>query len=147
MKTKGTLLLSGAILAVDQLTKHWLGGVSMLLIPGMLSLSPVRNTGASFGLFIGYTPLLTGVSTALAALLAAHIVLKQPRGMESAGLGLMLGGAVGNLADRMFRGYVVDFIRLDFISFPVFNLADMALTVGALTLAAAWLMPGRRQAS
>ena len=144
MKTKGTLLLSGAILAVDQLTKHWLGGVSMLLIPGMLSLSPVRNTGASFGLFVGCMPLLLATSVILAVLLVAHIVLKQPRRMEAIGFGLMLGGAVGNLADRMFRGYVVDFIRLDFISFPVFNLADIALTVGALTLAAAWLMPGRR---
>ena len=112
------------------------------VIPGVLTFTYTENPGASFSLFQG-----SGSVLALAAVIAIAITIGaivRPRpAAEIVGFGLITGGALGNLADRIFRGpgwfdgHVVDWIQ--FPHFPVFNLADTAITIGvAVLLIVAW---------
>lgn len=133
-----SLVVAGAIVVADQLTKWWvvstLPGKPITLIDGFLDLRYVLNSGASFSM-------LQGAGSILALLVIAIIVFmvlmarKLESTPEAVALGLVLGGAVGNLLDRVFRGdgwfdgAVVDFV--DFSFFPAFNVADSAITVGA----------------
>ncbi|NLO74021.1 MAG: signal peptidase II [candidate division WS1 bacterium] len=122
-------------------------GESRPLLGSVLSLTRQSNPGAAFGLFSGAGVVLTAVGAALVALLLIW-------GLRSAGkdaeflwpVALLLGGALGNLIDRLFRGRVVDYLDLHF--WPVFNLADVALTVGVFWFALRLLLSpeGRGQA-
>ena len=100
-------------------------------LPGILSWAFVKNTGAAFGILSGnwLLPLLTA---ALVAGLLAYL-LRHPEAQRlfRAGLWLIVGGGLGNLYDRIAYGYVVDFIRLDFVRFAVFNAADVFICAGA----------------
>ena len=100
------------------------------LIPGVLGLRPVRNTGMAFSLFSG-KPWLLGILS-LCIIAGAFFFLRgrELNGMTRTGLMMMLGGAVGNLVDRLFLGYVPDMIELLFVRFAVFNLADVCLVAG-----------------
>jgi signal peptidase II len=113
------------------------------LLGGLIYLSLVRNAGAAFGMATGMTAIL-----AVGAIVVAGAIIRLAPRLRSrpwaVGLGLVLGGALGNLMDRLFRspgflrGQVIDFISVfgpGGKHFPVFNLADSALTVGAITLA------------
>ena len=102
----------------------------MPLIPGVLGLYPTRNTGMAFSLLSG-APWLLGALT-LAVIAAAFFLLrgKDLSLLTRIGLMMMLGGAVGNLADRLFLGYVPDMLELLFVRFAIFNLADACLVVG-----------------
>ena len=105
----------------------------MPLIPGVLGLSYVENTGAAFSMGEGFGAafvLLALVVTvgAVAYLLRAEAVSK----LEVIGLALVVGGAIGNAVDRAVFGYVVDFIATEFMEFPVFNVADIGITCGVV---------------
>ena len=128
-------LIAGAIVLLDQISKHLLKNANRVLLPGLLRLSGTRNTGAAFSLFAGKPWLISllTVSTALAVLV--YIILARPRGLTGLGLALVLGGALGNLIDRLFLGYVIDFIELNFIRFPIFNIADIAVVSGSILTA------------
>jgi signal peptidase II len=134
------LVVGAAVVAVvvlvDQLTKWWaltrLASGPIHLI-GTLDLALSRNTGASFSLFQGKAFLLVPVAVVLVAVLGV-MVWRAPTTGRAAILGLIIGGALGNLCDRLFRsdhGAVVDFIALHF--WPTFNVAD-ACVVGCLLL-------------
>lgn len=117
----------GKLLALDILAPRGAQGA----IPGMLSWSFVKNTGAAFGILSGSwaLPLLT-----MALLIALLIALLRGPDMDRllrVGLWFIIGGGLGNLYDRLAYGYVIDFIRLDFIDFPVFNPADVFVCLGA----------------
>ncbi|MDX1691223.1 MAG: signal peptidase II [Acidimicrobiia bacterium] len=132
------LVAAGAVLVVDQLTKWWvvatLPGDPIVLVDGVLQLRYVRNTGAAFGILEGAGSIIALVAVATGVLIVAA-VRRDPGRWESLALGLVGGGAMGNLVDRVFRGdglldgAVVDWFDLDF--FPAFNVADSAITVGA----------------
>ncbi len=102
----------------------------LVLVPGVLGLYPVRNTGAAFSLLSG-VPWLTALLGVL-AVAGAFLFLrgKTLRGMTAAGLMLMLGGAAGNMADRILAGSVPDMFELLFVRFAVFNVADACLVAG-----------------
>jgi signal peptidase II len=131
--------VAGGIVLADQLTKWWalqaLSDGPIVLIDGFLQFRLVRNAGAAFGMLKG-----AGSIIALAALAAALIIVLITRTLdgrpEAVAMGLVLGGAVGNLLDRVFRGpgfldgKVVDFVDFDF--FATFNVADSAITIGAI---------------
>lgn len=142
------MLLAAAVILADQATKYWVrlsvpSGASEPIIPGILHLTHVENTGAAFGLFQGYTPILAAITAAL--LLAAFFFrerLKQEKPLFHVGCALGLSGAVGNLIDRLLLGRVTDFIDLRF--WPVFNVADISITAGALLLAWAILTGPKR---
>ena len=128
------------VIAVDQLTKTWAvreladGPVALF---GDVAFRLSHNRGGAFSLFQGFTPLLAVLAIALAVVLVR--ALQRTRDpLVLIALALILGGAIGNLLDRLFRspsflrGEVVDFV--DVGRFPVFNIADSAITVGAILL-------------
>ena len=135
-----SFLTALAVAALDQLSKAWLGEVSAPLIPGILKLTPVRNTGAAFGLFGQGTPWLALLSGAVILFIWLYQWKGKPAGLFNLGLSILAGGALGNLIDRVLLGYVVDFLALEFVSFPVFNLADVAVTCGCLLCLVAVLL-------
>ncbi len=144
------LLTSIVIFALDLASKaaavSLLGPVgefdSIVLIPNLLDLNYVENTGVAFGLLRDLDSsarLLLLAGTALIASVAIVWYLwRLPEGMRSAkwALAIVLGGILGNSYDRITKGYVVDFIDLHLFAYhwPTFNLADAAITAGALLL-------------
>lgn len=139
------LALAAFVVAVDQLTKTWALHHAQGLhhVVGPLFFRLDFNVGAAFSLGTGITPVLEVVAAVLVAVLVVvsrRISRAAPVAM-SIGIGLLLGGAVGNLSDRLFRhvpgapGAVVDFIDIARIGhhdwWPIFNVADSAITVGA----------------
>lgn len=139
--------LAGTIVLLDQATKAIVRATlplhdSVELVPGFLSFTHVRNTGAAFGLLNGLDfPFKTAVMSlvALTALVAIGIYAVKtsiPQPLAQLGLALVIGGAVGNLIDRVTAGYVVDFIDVYWRGwhFWAFNVADAGITVGASLL-------------
>lgn len=141
-------LLAGvtlATLAADQATKlaavHWLAdGASRPVAGSWLRLTLARNPGGAFGLLPQSTVYLIAASAVIAVvlLLYARTALAHSRLLTTA-LALLLGGALGNLVDRVRLGHVVDFI--DLRVWPVFNIADIAITVGVALIILAALLP------
>lgn len=135
----------GVIVLADQITKamvrQWLPpGESHALIPGFLDLTHVHNTGAAFGLLnavdFPYKPLvMIGIAAlALVAIAAYATQLGFHERIARYGLALILGGAFGNLIDRAVAGFVVDFVDVYWgtTHFWAFNVADAAITIGAI---------------
>jgi len=136
------------VVLADQLTKWW--AVDRLAsgpvhVVWRLDLALSINTGSAFSQFRGATPLLVVIALALVAVLCA-LIWRAPTLGRAVVLGLILGGALGNLADRFFRGThggVVDFVEFHF--WPTFNVADACITVGCVLLAVSLLRgPARR---
>jgi signal peptidase II len=127
------------ILLLDQLTKiivvkNLALNQSIPVIKGVFNISLVYNRGAAFGLLKNQLPLFIATAVLSIILIVRALNSKKQRlnRLYSVSLCLILAGAVGNLIDRMFFGYVIDF--LDFHVWPVFNVADSAITVGAIIL-------------
>ncbi|MFH0985749.1 MAG: signal peptidase II [Candidatus Omnitrophota bacterium] len=127
--------LAGFVVLIDQLSKFFAlrclsPQSSVSLIPNVLDLTLVRNSGAAFGLFSDYAPALFTVITASLVVLfwAANRSHHEASKVDRWALSLILGGAVGNWIDRLRFGTVIDFI--DFRIWPVFNIADTAITIG-----------------
>jgi len=118
----------GKVLALEYLA----GRGAARVLPGLLSWCYVENRGMAFGLASGSGVILILLTAALMAGLLIYL-LCHPRdpALMRAGFWLVLGGGLGNLYDRVVYGFVVDFIRLDFIDFPVFNPADVCVCAGA----------------
>ena len=137
-----------AVLVVDQLTKAWLvasvaPGDVIEVIGDYVRLVFSRNSGALFGLFRDNAALFGLVSLVVVGLIIGyHAKVGQSRYLSIA-LGLLLGGAIGNLADRLRLGYVVDFVDLGIgdLRFFTFNVGDSAITLAILMLIAAAIVP------
>ncbi len=127
------------VLVVDLLTKHFLFSIEYKnLIPHVISIqSNGGNTGAAWGMFGGKTIGLAIFSIVLiVGIFVLDFIFKQNGFLYNLSIGFILGGALGNLFDRLYFKYVRDFIFLDFWpSFPNFNLADSFLCIGAVLLA------------
>ena len=137
--------LSAAIVAADQLTKWLVLGYFENRYPrveltGFFNLVLVFNKGAAFSLFAqapGWqTPLLAAFALAASVIVSVLIVRNPGRGLLCLGLALILGGALGNLIDRVRFGHVVDFLDFHALGWhwPAFNVADSAISVGAVIL-------------
>ena len=127
-------LIALVLLVADQLSKlavanRFVPGQSVPVIPGVLQVTYVQNTGMAFGLLQGFPHLFAVLALVVAAWIIIELVRshRMDRLMEI-GMALILGGATGNLIDRVRLGYVIDF--LDLRVWPVFNLADSAITIG-----------------
>lgn len=130
--------VAAAVLVIDQITKylvvsHFNLYESISLIPGVLNLTYIHNRGAAFGIFQNQTlpfVIITLVALALGVWVLYKRYFDHPL-MDWAIL-LILSGGLGNLIDRVFRhGNVVDFLETAFMQFPVFNIADCAVVIGA----------------
>ncbi|MBI4226912.1 MAG: signal peptidase II [Candidatus Omnitrophica bacterium] len=133
--------LALVVAGLDQATKWWAlralpPGESLPVVPGVLHLTLMRNPGVAFGLFARQGGLVVGVALLLVTILVFSARGRPAAGPRPWGMGLILGGAVGNLVDRLRFGAVTDF--LDFRVWPVFNVADSSITIGALLIAWAW---------
>ena len=135
--------ICAAVVVLDQLTKYWIvqvlhfGPGSSLTLFGPIRLTFVYNQGISFGLLqsngLGRW-LLAGFST-VAAILLGVWATRTAKPWLSLGIGLVMGGAIGNLVDRALTGRVVDFVDATALMFPwVFNVADAAISIGFVLL-------------
>ena len=142
-------LISGLTLAADQLTKlaitaAFQPGQSLPLLAPILHLTYVQNTGAAFGLFKGQQALFVLLSLLVIGAIIWELAAKRVHAASTLwGSGLVLGGAVGNLIDRLRLGYVIDFI--DLRVWPVFNVGDSAITIGVCLLVWQSLRPRRER--
>lgn len=151
------LLAAFVALLLDQLSKIYVRarfpeGASADLVPGWIHLEHVHNHGAAWGVLSGQKWLLIAFTLVVMTLvgMSAREVVARGR-VAAVGFGLILGGALGNLVDRVALGYVTDFFDLDtpvewLRTFPVFNVADSALTVGVILMLLS-LARSRRKAS
>lgn len=132
------LAVAGLVLAADQATKFLVRDLmqpdqTIPLIDGILRLTFVRNTGAAFGVFSHGRPVfIVATLIAIVMILVYHFKTKEPNVWFNLALGMELGGACGNLVDRVFQGWVTDFIHV--LRFAVFNMADAAISVGVALL-------------
>jgi signal peptidase II len=141
------------VVAADQGAKAWIVGMNLGIgggpdVPGPLRITLVENPGISYGLFQSGADWTRWLFTAfaLAVTVALAVWARRAERLPAAlGLGLIMGGALGNVADRVFRGAVVDFIDARALGFPwIFNVADSAITVGIMLLIADSLIAPRR---
>jgi len=135
------LLIALAVFLADQYTKAL--AVSNLLegtvpvIKDVLHLTYVENTGVAFGMFSEGNTVFAVVTIAALLAILLYFAVKKPEGiLEKIGGAFIIGGAAGNLADRLLRGFVVDFIDFRIINYPVFNVADCFIVAGAIIFCA-----------
>ena len=134
------IVVAALLVVLDQVVKFLVRttmvlGDSMVLIPDVLGITYVQNTGAAFSSFPNATMVLAGISLLVSLLLILAILLRgvrHPFGRFT--LMLLLAGAVGNLIDRAVMGYVTDMVQVLFVKFAVFNLADVFVVTGAILL-------------
>lgn len=138
------MLLSGIItlitILIDQISKFLVSTTfsaetQITVIPKVLRLIYVKNTGAAFSIFSEHVEFLGIISALFSVLIIIYAIKTKPEHLiHKLSISLILGGAIGNGIDRIVRGYVIDFIETVFIEFPVFNIADIAITTGAALL-------------
>ena len=121
-------------------------GQVQTVLPGLLSWAYTRNRGVAFGLLSGAAALPLLTLLLIAALLIWMLRHPEAGSLLRSGLWLIVGGGLGNLYDRLAYGCVIDFIRLDFINFAIFNPADVFVCAGAVLVAIAVLAEDRRKA-
>lgn len=144
-------IIALAVIVIDQFTKYLVKenmtvGQSIPLIPDVFHLLSHRNVGAAFGILPNQRWLFVVITIAVVIgimVSLARIGKTQPR--VSVGLALVLGGAIGNFIDRVSTGQVVDFLYIKLINFPIFNVADMAITFGVILLLIDILFDSRRK--
>ena len=135
------------VLLLDLLTKEFIiknsipnVGDSVDVMPGFVNFIYVQNRGGAWGIFSNNTVVLTIFAALMFVIMIVFYALRVRQVKEKSSIwlavsmGLITGGCLGNLVDRIFLGYVRDFINLQFMSFPVFNFADIALTIGMIVL-------------
>lgn len=133
------ILIAAAVL-LDQVTKHLatthLADGAVTVIPGVLDFHYLENTGAAFSMLSNGTLYLTIISVlmSIALIFVIYKFRAQIPKMLRIILALIAGGAIGNLIDRIFFGYVVDFIEFTFVNFAVFNVADIFVTLAGIGL-------------
>lgn len=140
------LFLSAAIVVVDHLTKivavkTLTGSPPVVVIPGFFDFSLVYNTGAAFGMLNDADGWQNIFFVVIGTLVSAYLIyslahLKRSDTQTAVSFALILGGAIGNIIDRLAQGYVVDFIHWYYQNWhwPTFNIADAAITIGAVLL-------------
>jgi signal peptidase II len=140
-----TPLVAISTIAVDAATKAWAlsslqSGVIYPFIPGILQLTLTTNTGGAFGIGKDHKEIMLLLAATIAGGIIYWIVHRErdtnmpPLAIERVGLGLLLGGAVGNIWDRLILGKVTDFLDFAFMDFPVFNVADALIDVGVVLI-------------
>lgn len=145
------IVIASAIVLIDQISKILVSANisftdQLTLIPGFIDVVYVKNTGAAFSILNEYTWLLGALSLLVSVAIIVYMIKTKPTDkLTVISAGLILGGAVGNGIDRILRQYVVDFLEFAFINFPVFNVADIGITVGACLIILSVLISEKRE--
>ena len=135
---------------LDQISKYMIANNPSLheieVIRGFFHITYVKNTGMAWSMMSGQTGLLALISAVAIGVMIRYLLVSKPDKLTSFGLGLMISGAAGNLVDRLFLGYVRDFLNFYIFGydFPVFNIADAALCIGVGILLLATFMEERK---
>ena len=133
-----TIIYSFSIILIDQVSKFLILNTlgfdrSKNIIPNILNFTLVKNKGAAFSLFSNSTSILTLISVMTSLIILIILLIFPPRSFWiSTGLIFLLGGTVGNGIDRFYKGYVLDFLQLIPINFPIFNVADISINIALI---------------
>jgi len=134
------IIIAAVLIVADQLVKAWIVanialGESVSLVKNFFSLTYYQNTGAAWSMLEGQMGFFT-IVTIIAVGVCGYLLYKNRHGAKlySLGLSLVLAGALGNFIDRVRLGYVVDMFQTDFVSFPIFNVADSCLVIGVILI-------------
>jgi len=133
--TRNFIILA-ALVIIDQLLKFWVSSAKPFIDAGIFSLHYVTNTGASFGMLQDNNTTLIFVSIMALGIIMMNV--KHIQRKHEIPVILIISGLLGNLVDRVFRGFVIDFLDLHW--WPVFNLADSCIVIGVIWLAAIILL-------
>lgn len=134
------IIIAAVVTSADQFSKFLISAGfnktdHITFIPGLIDIVYVENRGAAFSMLNEHTWFLGLISVLFCVAIIAYMLIKKPKNrMLVICAGLLLGGALGNGIDRLARSFVVDFIEITLFRFPVFNLADIAITAGAALL-------------
>jgi len=133
-------IIAMILIGLDQVSKYLtvqeiaLGEV-VPVIPNVLSLTYIRNSGAAWSILEDQMIFFYVITVVVVGALIYFLHTEGKRSpIASTGIAFIMGGAIGNFIDRLHLKYVIDMIRLEFINFPIFNVADMALTIGVIIL-------------
>lgn len=136
------VILAVAVVIADQILKYLVSanmsiGESFPLIPKILNVYYITNSGASFGILKDHRWIFMTVSSItiiLISILFIYIIKTKKYPLLQIAIALLLGGAIGNMIDRVANGFVVDFLEFAFVNFAIFNLADTCITIGSAVL-------------
>lgn len=134
-------ILIGLIVVLDQISKilvklYLPSSAGVSVIPRLLSLRYHENSGAAWGMLADHRWVFMLISTIAILAILAYLVFVHVRKIKTdalfcVALAFFCGGGIGNMIDRIYLGYVIDFLRFDFIDFPIFNVADSFISIGA----------------
>lgn len=146
------ILISILILIVDIITKQlvihtMIEHQSISIIKNFFSITLAKNTGVAFSFLEGKVPLIIIMTTIVILIILKYIKTTNPNKLESICYSLVLGGALGNLIDRIIYGYVIDFLDFNLFGypFPIFNLADTFIVIGIILLIILNIIESRNQ--
>jgi len=141
--------VTSILLIIDQITKLLINtkmtlNQEIIIIPKVLSLLYVKNTGAAFSMLQDNTIFLTVINALF--IIVLHLLIKKEKNLSKfscLSLGMIMGGMFGNLLDRIIHHSVIDFIYISIINFPIFNIADMGITIGVVLLIISFIIEKR----
>lgn len=120
------------ILIIDQLSKILIIDKNISIIPNFLKFNYTQNTGGAFG--IGRINIILIISILIIIGIIVFLIKEKKKNTNYIPFVLILSGSIGNLIDRLFRGYVIDFIDINIFNFPNFNIADISIVFGVIVL-------------
>jgi signal peptidase II len=144
-----TASLAAVFILFDRLSK-WAAEASLIagpkpFIPGFIELYLTYNSGAAWGIMQGARVYFLAVAAVTVAVVLLYLISSREHPLLTAiGFGVFLGGSLGNAIDRLLTGRVVDFLHFQFIDFPIFNLADIAIFLGAALVFLSVFLVGRQ---
>lgn len=133
-KKKIGIIIVAVIILLDQLTKMLMINKQLTIIPNLLEFTYTENTGVAFGIANSEIFLIILVSILILGIIVKFIKETQTDKNILLSLYFIIAGGISNLIDRIFRGYVIDFIDINILNFPNFNIADICITLGVFVL-------------
>lgn len=135
-KKKVGIIIAVVVILLDQLTKMLMINRHLMIIPNLLEFTYTENKGVAFGIANSKLFLIILISILILSIIFKFIKERETQITKNIllSLYLILAGGISNLIDRIFRGYVIDFIDVNILNFPNFNIADICITLGIFTL-------------
>ena len=135
MNKKRMIILIGIIIVIlDQLSKMLILNKEITVVPNFLNFIYTQNVGMAFGIGSSMFATITNAIVIVSILIFLVLKRKKLEHITYYSLILILAGGIGNLIDRIFRGYVIDFIDINLFNFPNFNIADMSIVIGVIII-------------